>query len=153
MTGLTSLLQNSSSTPAAALHPTTEHLSQSETMATRHKVERPRSHQTNQRRRLSSSATQCVTLDTDLELINKTDADVSAGRGGSPDVCRNAESGRGGGRRGLSGAQKHLDRFRQRSEERLLAGHAEEGPRDTSKCRQTSPPPQPPPRGKTRGET
>lgn len=43
--------------------------------------------------------------------------------------------------RGLCGPHKHLDRFRQRSEERLLAGHAEEEPTDMSKCRQTSPHP------------
>lgn len=35
----------------------------------------------------------------------------------------------------LSGADKHWDWFRERSEERLLAGHAEEDLRDTSKCR------------------
>lgn len=90
-------------------------------------------------------------FDTDLELINKSDVDVIAGRGGSPYVCRNAKCGRGGRGGGLWRAHKHVDGFRQRSEERLLAGHAEEEPRDTSQCRQTSPHPNPP--GKTRGET
>lgn len=39
----------------------------------------------------------------------------------------------------LSRVHKQKDRFRERSEERLLAGHTEEDPGDTSKCRQTSP--------------
>lgn len=87
-------------------------------------------------------------FDTDLELINKTDVDVIAGRGGSPYVCRNVERGRGGSG---GGSRKHLDRFRQRSEERLLAGHAEEEPRDTGCPNVAKLPPTPTLPGKQEG--